>query len=84
LAGILERRLALFARRPDRAQFAADSIQWLAKNFSGDLRTMEYFLYEFFQRARPAGVILPTALSEALPFFTPPAVEPGSGTGISD
>jgi chromosomal replication initiation ATPase DnaA len=84
LAVLLERRLGLFAQRPDRAEFTPDSILWLLKHFGGDLRTMECFLYEFFQIARPDGLIRPGALQDELPSFTPPAVEPRSGSGIWD
>jgi hypothetical protein len=75
LAAMLEKRLAFFARREDRARFEADSVAFLAETFRGDLRRMEYFLYEFFQEARPAGAIRAGPLQKALEGFTPPSVE---------
>jgi chromosomal replication initiation ATPase DnaA len=73
LAEILERRLSLFANRTDRAMFSEEALLWLLRNFGEDLRTMEYFLYEFFQTARPEGIIRAAELRLALPSFTPPA-----------
>jgi len=76
LSEILERRLSLFACQADRAGFSEESVEWLRGKFSGDLRTMEFFLYDYFQVERPAGIIRAEPLREALPAFTPPAVEP--------
>jgi chromosomal replication initiation ATPase DnaA len=77
LAVILERRLSLFELLGDRAVFSEESVDWLSRNFAGDLRTMEYFLYDFFQTQHPAGIIPSGPLRETLRSFTPPAVESG-------
>jgi chromosomal replication initiation ATPase DnaA len=76
LADILERRLELFARIRDRARFSGEAAAWLEEQFGGDLRTMEYFLYDFFQSGRPTGTIPSGSLQEALGRFTPPAAGP--------
>ncbi|MBN2084282.1 MAG: hypothetical protein JW748_03590 [Anaerolineales bacterium] len=77
LAEILERRLALFARKDNRARFSGEAVIWLGTTFNGDLRTMEYLLYEYFQTERPAGIISGGCLREAMQTFTPPTVGPG-------
>ncbi len=51
LAAILQRRLAYFALHdPPSVVFSPDAIQYLFAQFGSDLRQMEYFLYEVFQR----------------------------------
>jgi chromosomal replication initiation ATPase DnaA len=82
LMEILERRLELFARAENRTRCSEEAVVWLLKKFGGDLRTMEYFLYDFFQTERPAGILRSGNLQEALGRFTPPAAGPGSGGRI--
>jgi hypothetical protein len=74
LAILLQRRLERFAIGPIDLQFSPEVIAWLRKEFGENLRTMEYFLYDYFQTARPVGTIGTGPLQEALGAFTPPEV----------
>lgn len=57
---ILSKRLAYFAlKEPSPLQFTPEAIAYLLKCFGSNLRSMEYFLYEVFQRLdkiEPIGV----------------------------
>jgi hypothetical protein len=82
LAGILERRLKLFSLTAERPEFSSKAVEWLRTKFGANLRTMEYFLYDYFQSEKPVGSIRSDSLEKALGSFKPPSVEGESGTGI--
>ncbi|MBI5303729.1 MAG: hypothetical protein HY868_16455 [Chloroflexi bacterium] len=55
LAAILQTRLDYFARGESRAiTFTPDAIQFLSQRFGGDLRALDHFLYDVFQRLERA------------------------------
>jgi hypothetical protein len=74
LAALLRRRLERFSIGPLELRFSPDAVTWLREEFGGNMRTMEYFLYDYFQAARPSGTIGAGPLQEALGAFTPPEV----------
>jgi chromosomal replication initiation ATPase DnaA len=75
LAGILERRLDLFSLKPIHTKFSPEAVDWLRSEVGANLRTMEYFLYDYFQAERPEGIIAAGPLQKSLVSFTPPVVE---------
>ena len=75
LALLLQRRLNLFSPKPIHTKFSPEAADWLRSEFGANLRTMEYFLYDFFQAERPEGIIAVGPLQKSLVSFKPPVVE---------
>jgi len=75
LAGILQRRLNLFSLEPNHTTFSPEAVDWLRSKFGPILRTMEYFLYDYFQGERPEGIIAVGPLQKSLDSFKSPVVE---------
>jgi len=59
LAALLARRLAAAAlpNSPNGVAFDASAVAYLEDKFAGNLRAMEHFLYEVFQRLEAPGVL---------------------------
>jgi hypothetical protein len=75
LALLLERRLNLFILKPIHTKFSPEAVEWLRSEFGANLRTMEYFLYDYFQAEKPEGIIAVDPMQKSLVAFKPPVVE---------
>jgi hypothetical protein len=66
LQAVLARRLAYFALAPEAPAVTLDdtAVAYLAETFGGDLRAMQWFLYEVFQALRRPGTISAAELRE--------------------
>jgi hypothetical protein len=66
---VLARRLSYFAldRNAPGATLTPGAISYLHETFGGNLRAVQYFLYEVFQRLRGMGAITADDLKDALP-----------------
>ncbi len=75
LALLLQRRLNQFSLKPIHTKFSPEAADWLRSEFGANLRTMEYFLYDYFQAERPEGLIDVGPLQKSIFSFKPPVVE---------
>ncbi len=59
LSAVLERRLSYFAldKNAPGVTLTSDAVRYLHEAFGGNLRAMQYFLYEVFQRIKSRGAI---------------------------
>jgi hypothetical protein len=59
LGAVLERRLSYFAldKNAPGVTLTPDAVRYLHETFGGNLRAMQYFLYEVFQRLKGKGAI---------------------------
>lgn len=66
---VLARRLSYFAldRTAPGVILTPDAVRYLHETFGGNLRAMQYFLYEVFQRLKSKGAITADDLKDGLP-----------------